>query len=90
MREFGDFEGVSVDDRVEALEKQFKSMRRASWKGGAKYMSRVKVVMRAIQMLHQLDMEASVQKGIAVIESMFEDKDQGNHKINACFYRCSQ
>jgi Transcriptional activator of glycolytic enzymes len=78
----GDFEGVPIDGGVEALEKRFKNAWRASWRGGAKYVSRVKVVMRAIEMLHQHDMEAGVEKAIEVIEAMFQDKNQGNRRIS--------
>jgi hypothetical protein len=44
--------------------------------------SRVKVVMRAIDVLYQLDKEAGVEKAIELIESMFQDKNQGNHRIS--------
>ena len=47
-----DFEGVPVNGGMEALEKQFKSAGRASQRGRAKYVSRVKVVVRAIEVLY--------------------------------------
>jgi hypothetical protein len=79
----GDFEGVPISGGLFAMDDRFGAKWRKSVRGGAKHMSRLKAVMRAIADMSALE-GGSLDRSIDVLEEVFRDKgvDGGKQRLS--------
>jgi hypothetical protein len=79
----GDFEGVPISGGLVAMDDKFGAKWRKSVRGGAKHMSRLKAVMRAIADMSALE-GGSLDRSIDVLDEVFRDKgvDGGKQRLS--------
>jgi hypothetical protein len=79
----GDFEGIPISGGLVAMDDRFGAKWRKSIRGGAKHMSRLKAVMRAIADMSDLE-GGSLDRSIDVLEGVFRDKgvDGGKQRLS--------
>jgi hypothetical protein len=78
-----DFDGVPISGGLLAMEEKFGAKWRKSVRGGAKHMSRLKAVMRAIADMTVLE-GGSIDRSIVVLDGVFQYKgvDGGKKRLS--------
>ena len=75
----GDFKDVPVSGGLKAVEEKFGAKWRKRIRGGAKQMSRIKALMKAID---EMAAGSSLEEAIDKLELVFQAKDGGKKRLS--------